>query len=88
MQVLLKLSFSDETAKPKYLAIHLLSQAEHDEMASSIMITTCENIANETSIEVENYLKTLSREKIATNFYPSKRCDHRGIFNWKKCLNL
>ena len=56
---------ADETAKPKYLAIDLLSQAEHDEMASSIMITTCENIANETSIEVGNYLKTLSREKIA-----------------------
>ena len=56
---------ADETAKPKYLAIDLLSQAEHDEMASSIMITTCENVANETSIEVENYLKTLSREKIA-----------------------
>ena len=56
---------ADETAKPKYLAIDLLSQAEHDEMASSIMITTCENIANETSVEVENYLKNLSREKIA-----------------------
>ena len=56
---------ADETAKPKYLAIDLLSQAEHDEMASSIMITTCENVANETSVEVENYLKTLSREKIA-----------------------
>lgn len=56
---------ADETAKPKYLAIDLLSQAEHDEMASSIMITTCENIANETSVEVENYLKTLSRETIA-----------------------
>lgn len=56
---------ADETAKPKYLAIDLLSQAEHDEMASSIMITTCEDIANETNIEVENYLKTLSRETIA-----------------------
>ena len=56
---------ADETAKPKYLAIDLLSQAEHDEMASSIMITTCENVANETSVEVENYLRTLSREKIA-----------------------
>lgn len=56
---------ADETAKPKYLAIDLLSQAEHDEMASSIMITTCENIANETGVEVENYLKTLSRETIA-----------------------
>ena len=56
---------ADETAKPKYLAIDLLSQAEHDEMASSIMITTCEEIANQTSVEVENYLKDLSREKIA-----------------------
>ena len=56
---------ADETAKPKYLAIDLLSQAEHDEMASSIMITTCEDIANETNVEVENYLKTLSRETIA-----------------------
>ncbi|MFK2823575.1 histidinol dehydrogenase [Arcobacter sp. YIC-80] len=56
---------ADETAKPNYLAIDLLSQAEHDEMASSIMITTDENIANETSVEVENYLKTLSREEIA-----------------------
>ena len=56
---------SDSSANPKYLAIDLLSQAEHDEMASSIMITTDENIANSTSIEVENYLKSLSREKIA-----------------------
>jgi histidinol dehydrogenase len=56
---------ADETAKPHYLAIDLLSQAEHDEMASSIMITTCEEVALKTSDEVENYLKTLSREKIA-----------------------
>ena len=56
---------ADETAKPHYLAIDLLSQAEHDEMASSIMITTCEDIANKTSDEVEAYLKTLERETIA-----------------------
>ena len=56
---------ADETAKPHYLAIDLLSQAEHDEMASSIMITTCEDIANKTSDEVEAYLKTLEREIIA-----------------------
>jgi len=56
---------ADETAKPHYLAIDLLSQAEHDEMASSIMITTCEDIANKTSDEVEKYLKTLERETIA-----------------------
>ncbi len=64
---------ADETANTKYLAIDLLSQAEHDEMASSIMITTDENIANQTSIEVENYLKTLSRNEIA-----SKSINERG----------
>ncbi|MCT7908392.1 histidinol dehydrogenase [Arcobacter lacus] len=56
---------ADETAKPHYLAIDLLSQAEHDEMASSIMITTCDEVANLTNNEVEEYLKTLSRETIA-----------------------
>ena len=56
---------ADETAKPHYLAIDLLSQAEHDEMASSIMITTCDEVAQLTSNEVEEYLKNLSREKIA-----------------------
>ena len=56
---------ADSTAKPKYLAIDLLSQAEHDEMASSIMITTDANIAEQTSVEVENYLKTLERQTIA-----------------------
>ena len=56
---------ADATAKPHYLAIDLLSQAEHDEMASSIMITTCDEVAELTSREVEAYLKTLSRETIA-----------------------
>jgi histidinol dehydrogenase len=64
---------ADSTAKPKYLAIDLLSQAEHDEMASSIMITTDENIAAKTSDEVENYLKVLSRSEIAR-----KSIDERG----------
>ncbi|MEA3352238.1 MAG: histidinol dehydrogenase [Campylobacterota bacterium] len=64
---------ADETAKPKYLAIDLLSQAEHDEMASSIMITIDENIAQQTSIEVDNYLKELSRNVIA-----QKSIDERG----------
>ena len=64
---------ADGTAKPKYLAIDLLSQAEHDEMASSIMITTCEEIAKFTSDEVDNYLKVLSRNEIA-----KKSIDERG----------
>jgi len=64
---------ADETSNPKYLAIDLLSQAEHDEMASSIMITTDENIAKNTSDEVDNYLKVLSRNEIA-----KKSIDERG----------
>lgn len=64
---------ADESAKPKYLAIDLLSQAEHDEMASSILITTSENIAHQTNNEVENYLKTLTRNEIAR-----KSIDERG----------
>ncbi|PLY08846.1 MAG: histidinol dehydrogenase [Arcobacter sp.] len=64
---------SDSTANAKYLAIDLLSQAEHDEMASSIMITIDENIANKTSAEVDKYLETLSRREIA-----KKSIDERG----------
>ena len=56
---------ADEDAKPEYIAIDLLSQAEHDEMASSILITTCTKVAEQTSAKVEEYLKTLSRERIA-----------------------
>jgi histidinol dehydrogenase len=64
---------ADESAKPNYLAIDLLSQAEHDEMASSIMITTSKDIAKQTSIEVDNFLKKLTRNKIA-----QKSIDERG----------
>ena len=72
---------SDETAKPKYLAIDLLSQAEHDEMASSIMITTSQEIAEQTSIEVDNYLKILSRNEIA-----KKSIDERGCIIVTSCM--
>lgn len=64
---------SDSSANAKYLAIDLLSQAEHDEMASSIMITTDEDIASKTSVEVDKYLETLSRREIA-----KKSIDERG----------
>ncbi len=64
---------ADETANTNYLAIDLLSQAEHDEMASSIMITTSQRIADETSKEVDNYLQKLSRKEIA-----QKSIDERG----------
>ena len=56
---------ADNTAKPNYLAIDLLSQAEHDEMASSILITDSKEIADLTAIKVEEFLKGLEREKIA-----------------------
>ncbi len=72
---------ADETADPKYLAIDLLSQAEHDEMASSIMITTSQEIANKTSIEVDNYLQELSRSEIA-----KKSIDERGVIIVTSCM--
>ncbi|RUM65347.1 MAG: histidinol dehydrogenase [Sulfurospirillum sp.] len=56
---------ADESADPRYLAIDLLSQAEHDEMASSLLITTSEAVADATVEEIEKALKTLDREKIA-----------------------
>ncbi|WP_428026378.1 histidinol dehydrogenase [Arcobacter sp.] len=65
---------SDASANPRYLAIDLLSQAEHDEMASSIMITTCDKVAELTSIEVDRFLEELSRREIA-----KKSIDERGI---------
>ena len=72
---------SDESANPNYLAIDLLSQAEHDEMASSIMITTSQEIADKTSKEVDNYLKTLSRSDIA-----KKSIDERGCIIVTSCM--
>ncbi len=56
---------ADESANAAHLAIDLLSQAEHDEMASSIMITTSQDLANKTAKEIEKALTTLSRETIA-----------------------
>jgi histidinol dehydrogenase len=56
---------ADETADPSHLAIDMLSQAEHDEMASSILITPSQEIADKTAQEIETWLKKLSREEIA-----------------------
>ncbi len=64
---------ADNTANTNYLAIDLLSQAEHDEMASSILITIDEQIAKDTSIEVDKYLEKLERNEIA-----QKSIDERG----------
>ena len=56
---------ADESANPHFLAIDLLSQAEHDEMASSILITPSLDIANKTRDEVYAWLATLERKAIA-----------------------
>ncbi len=56
---------ADSSARADYIAMDLLSQAEHDEMASSILITTDENLVREVSIKVEEFLTTLPRERIA-----------------------
>ncbi|CRZ34262.1 histidinol dehydrogenase [Herbinix hemicellulosilytica] len=58
------LVLADETANPRYVAADLLSQAEHDELASSILITTSRNLADKVLEEIENFLKTLSRSDI------------------------
>ena len=55
---------ADETADPKYLAADLMSQAEHDKLASSILITTSEEIADKTIAELERQVKDLSRREI------------------------
>lgn len=55
---------ADETAEPKYLAADLMSQAEHDKLASAILITTSEKIADETIAELERQVKELSRREI------------------------
>ncbi|WP_324172355.1 histidinol dehydrogenase [Sulfurimonas sp.] len=56
---------ANDSANPSHLAVDLLSQAEHDEMASSILITPSQKLADEVSIEIENWLKKLPREEIA-----------------------
>jgi histidinol dehydrogenase len=56
---------ADSSARPDYVAIDLLSQAEHDEMASSILITTDASLAPKVATKVEEFLRTLSREEIA-----------------------
>nr|WP_297939371.1 histidinol dehydrogenase [uncultured Lachnoclostridium sp.] len=58
------LVIADETANPRFVAADLLSQAEHDEMASAILITTSEELAKKVSDEVDGFLKVLSRKEI------------------------
>jgi histidinol dehydrogenase len=58
------LVLADETANPRFVAADLLSQAEHDELASAILITTSMELAEKVSEEVEGFVKVLSRREI------------------------
>lgn len=58
------LVLADETANPRYIAADLLSQAEHDELASAILVTTSEKLADEVSKEIDGFLEVLSRREI------------------------
>jgi len=64
---------ADSSANPNHIAIDLLSQAEHDEMASSILITDSEEFAKKVKDEVDGWLKTLQRREIA-----QKSIEERG----------
>jgi histidinol dehydrogenase len=58
------LVIADETANPRYIAADLLSQAEHDELASAILITTSQEVAKQVSVEVDQFIEVLSRKDI------------------------
>ena len=58
------LVIADETANPRYVAADLLSQAEHDEMASAILITTSKELAEKVSAQVDEFIEVLSRKEI------------------------
>jgi len=67
------LVLADETANPRFVAADLLSQAEHDELASAILITISQELAEKVSEEVDGFLKVLSRSDII-----SKSLDNFG----------
>lgn len=67
------LVLADETANPRFVAADLLSQAEHDEMASAILITTSRVLAEKVSAEVDRFVAQLSRREII-----EKSLDHYG----------
>lgn len=76
------LVIADETANPRYVAADLLSQAEHDEMASSILITTNEELAKKVSDEIDKFLKELSRSEII-----KKSLDSYGYILVAECMS-
>lgn len=74
------LVLADDSADPKFLAADLMSQAEHDRLASAILVTTSEKVAEETVKELDRQMKTLSRAEIIdeslTNFGAIILCDN------------
>lgn len=58
------LVLADETANPRFVAADLLSQAEHDELASAILVTTSRELAEKVSAQVDAFVETLSRKEI------------------------
>lgn len=60
------LVLADETANPKFVAADLLSQAEHDELASAILVTTSKELAKQVDEEIEHFIQKLSRKEILT----------------------
>ena len=59
------LVIADKDSNPKFVAADLLSQAEHDKLASAVLVTDSEELANATALEIERQLKLLPREEIA-----------------------
>lgn len=76
------LIIADDTANPRYIAADLLSQAEHDELASSVLITSSEKLAEAVSKEVDSQLSKLLKKKIA-----EKSLDNYGRIIITKDLN-
>lgn len=67
------LVIADESANPRYVAADLLSQAEHDELASAILVTTSQTLAEQVLAETDRFLETLSRAEIIR-----RSLDHYG----------
>lgn len=76
------LVLADETANPRYVAADLLSQAEHDEMASAILVTTSQELAEQVSKEADKFAAELSRREIL-----QKSLDNYGYILIAKDLN-
>ena len=74
------LVLADESADPKFLAADLMSQAEHDKLASAILVTTSQSIADKTIAEIDRQMQSLSRKEIIdeslTNFGAVIVCDN------------